>query len=171
MAERNDLNRSPNRSTQAIRQDIAARRESISDTVDRLGTRIQEKLDWRQWVNQYPYVAIGAAAGLGLLLSGLVKTRRSPADRIRDAFGEMMEDFLEDVKRPLGNVAVQAMRPLVMKSSLGIAAAKALIELAKKKANEAPAPTTTTTGQESFAASRPYPPNTLDASRYPGEEF
>jgi hypothetical protein len=170
MAERNDLNRSQNRSAEAIRQDIAARRESISDTVDRLGTRIQEKLDWHQWVNEYPYVAIGAAAGLGFLLSGLVKTLRSPTDRIRDALGELVEDFLDDIKRPLANVAVQVMRPAVMKASLGITAAKALIDFVKKKANEAPAPTLpTTVGEESYAARQPCSPKADDLG--PGAGF
>jgi ElaB/YqjD/DUF883 family membrane-anchored ribosome-binding protein len=139
MAERNDLTRSQERSAEAIRQDIAARRESISDTVDRLGTRIQEKLDWRQWVTQYPYVAIGTAAGLGILLSGIFKPRRSPTDRIRDAVGEMVEDFFEDIKGSIGDVAVQAVRPAIMKASLGIAVGKAVIDLIRKKANEAPA--------------------------------
>lgn len=139
MAERNDLSRSQERSAEAIRQDIAAKRESISDTVDRLGTRIQEKLDWRQWITQYPYVVIGTAASLGILLSGFFKPRRSPTDRIRDAVGEMVEGFFEDIKGSIGDVAVQAVRPAIMKASLGVAVGRAVIELIKKKANEAPA--------------------------------
>lgn len=42
------------RSAVAIRQDIAAKRESISETVDKLGDRIHETLDWREYVAEYP---------------------------------------------------------------------------------------------------------------------
>ena len=35
------------RSAETIRRDIAARRDSISGTVDRLGDRLHETFDWR----------------------------------------------------------------------------------------------------------------------------
>ncbi len=61
MAERTDVAtrmrteiEGPERSAEEIRQDIAAKRESISETVDRLGERIQETLDWREYVVEYP---------------------------------------------------------------------------------------------------------------------
>lgn len=80
------------RSAEEIRQDIAAKRESISETVDKLGDRIQQTLDWREYVNEYPFVALGAAAGLGFLVSGIFKPKPSPRDRIMDALAESIED-------------------------------------------------------------------------------
>ena len=41
-AQRREASATPERSAEAIRQDIAAKRDSISETVDKLGERIQE---------------------------------------------------------------------------------------------------------------------------------
>ena len=62
------------RSAVAIRGDIAAKRESISETVDKLGERIQETFDWHEYVAEYPGVALGLAAGAGFLLEILHET-------------------------------------------------------------------------------------------------
>jgi hypothetical protein len=61
------------RSAETIRRDIAARRDSISGTVDRLGDRLHETFDWRSLRIGLPFVALGVAAGLGLALSGIVR--------------------------------------------------------------------------------------------------
>ena len=53
------------RSTEEIRQDIAKGEENISQTVEQIGERIKEKLDWRGYVRDSPYWALGVAAGLG----------------------------------------------------------------------------------------------------------
>jgi ElaB/YqjD/DUF883 family membrane-anchored ribosome-binding protein len=135
MAKANDLTGSRERTAETIRRDIAAKRESISETVDRLGTRIQEKVDWRQWVSQYPYVAIGTAAGLGALLSAISKARRSPTQRIGDALGDIVKNTLEDIKQRVGDVAFQTMQPVIVKSSLGVAVGRTVIEFIKR-ANE-----------------------------------
>ena len=68
------------RSAEEIRQDIAAKRESITETVDRLSDRFHQTFDWRTYVNNYPVVALGVAAGLGLLVSGIFKPRPTPTE-------------------------------------------------------------------------------------------
>lgn len=102
MAERTNLSAraraeeaEPERSAEEIRQDIAAKRESITETVDRLSNRFQETIDWRTYVGDYPLVALGVAAGAGYLLSGIFKPRPTPRDRIMDALAESVEDLTD----------------------------------------------------------------------------
>jgi len=105
MAERTDLSTrartegmTAERSAEEIRQDIAAKRETITETVDRLGERIHQTLDWREYIADYPYVALGAAAGLGFLLSGIFKPRPTPRERILEAVAETFEDFTDRLR-------------------------------------------------------------------------
>ena len=65
MAQRNDLRSEElrERSSEEIRQDIFDRRESLANTIGQLGSRMQEKLDWRKKLSQHPYSAMAAAAG------------------------------------------------------------------------------------------------------------
>jgi ElaB/YqjD/DUF883 family membrane-anchored ribosome-binding protein len=110
MAERPDLTSAPSsfrqeqgqgrdvisdaeRSAEEIRQDIAARRESITDTVDRLSDRFQQTFDWRAYVSDYPLAALGVAAGLGFLAARIIKPRPSPGRRIKDALAHGIEDL------------------------------------------------------------------------------
>jgi ElaB/YqjD/DUF883 family membrane-anchored ribosome-binding protein len=107
MAERTDLTKVVDadveieRSVDDIRRDIVNRRESISDTVERLGDHIQQRLDWREYLAEHPMISIGAAAGVGLLLSGLLKRRQSPRERIFDALAEGFEDITGQFSGPL----------------------------------------------------------------------
>jgi hypothetical protein len=100
MVERDNLNITPNikesdgeRSAEEIRQDIAAKRESITETVDRLNDKFQSTLDWRTYAADYPYIAIGAALGLGFLVSKVFARKPSPRDRIMEAIADSVEDF------------------------------------------------------------------------------
>ena len=110
MAERTDMTRiveaevETDRSVDDIRQDIVHRRESISDTVERLGDHIQQRLDWREYLADHAMVSIGAAAGVGLLLSGLIKRRQSPKERIFDALAEGFEEITGQFFAPLGSL-------------------------------------------------------------------
>jgi ElaB/YqjD/DUF883 family membrane-anchored ribosome-binding protein len=107
MAERTDLTKTVDadveieRSVDDIRRDIVNRRESISDTVERLGDHIQQRLDWREYLADHPIISIGAAAGVGLLLSGLLKRRQSPKERILGALAEGFEDITGQFSGPL----------------------------------------------------------------------
>ena len=86
------------RSTEDIRQDIAKKGENISRTVEQIGERITEKLDWRGYVKGSPYWALGAAAGVGYLVSGMLRTRTFPVERIPGSIAEAGRDSIDDVR-------------------------------------------------------------------------
>jgi ElaB/YqjD/DUF883 family membrane-anchored ribosome-binding protein len=141
MAERTDVAvrmrteiEGPERSAREIRQDIAAKRESISETVDKLGERIQETLDWREYVAEYPYVALGAAAGLGFLVSAIFKPRPTPQERIVDALADLIEDGTGRLRDSLGDVVPKKMGPgKTLKAALTAALTKAALDYGKKR--------------------------------------
>jgi ElaB/YqjD/DUF883 family membrane-anchored ribosome-binding protein len=101
------------RSADEIRQDIAARRESITDAVDRLSDRVHRQLDWRAYVSDYPLAAIGVAAGVGFIVSRIFKPRQSSSERIKDALAYGIEDLTSRFRRHLDDIAPS-------KQSLGI---------------------------------------------------
>lgn len=122
MAERDDVRSDPERSSDKIRQDIAAKRETISETVDRIEERIQEKLDWKGYVAEYPYWAIGAAAGLGFMAAAMLRRRSSPIDRITDAVADTADDIGGHLLSAVGGVLARAGgRGLVKGTLYGIA--------------------------------------------------
>lgn len=107
MAERNHLRTAesgaapgtaPACSAEEIRQDIASTRESITDTVDQLSNRFEQSLDWRTYVSDYPLVALGVAAGIGFLASGLFRHSPSSKERITNALADTFEDMTERVR-------------------------------------------------------------------------
>jgi hypothetical protein len=103
------------RSSEHIRRDIAKGEEDISQTVDKIDERIQEKLDWRGYVKDSPYWALGAAAGLGYLASRMFITRTTPMERI-------MGSIAEEVRGSLGGLLAGAAGPNLIKVTLlGIA--------------------------------------------------
>ena len=103
------------RSSEEIRQDIAKGEENLSQTVEQIGERIKEKLDWRGYVKDSPYWALGAAAGLGYLASKVFIRRTTPVERIMDSIAEKARDSL-------GGVFAGAVRPgLIKVTLLGIA--------------------------------------------------
>lgn len=126
MAERFDLvptgdardnDTDEDRSAREIRQDIAAKRESITKTVEQINDKVQRTLDWRTYAGEYPLVAIGVAAGAGFLVSRLFRPKPSPKDRILDAVAESFEDvsdrfagYLEAVpkKKPAATTAIKS---------------------------------------------------------------
>jgi len=104
------------RSTEDIRQDIAKGEKSISLTVDKIDQRIQDKLEWREYVKDSPYWALGAVAGLGFLASGMfLLTRTTPLERI-------MGSIAGGVRGSLAGLLAGVARPNLMKTTLlGIA--------------------------------------------------
>ena len=94
------------RSAEAIRHDIAARRESITETVDRLSDRFQQTFDWRTYVGSYPVVAVGIVAGLGFLVSGIFKPRPTPVERMKEALADSFEDFTGRIHSQLNHLPV-----------------------------------------------------------------
>lgn len=95
------------RSAEEIRQDIAAKRESITETVDRLGERVQETFDWRTYIGDYPWVAVGVAVGAGLLLSSIFKPRPTPRERMMDALAESIEDITDRLRHTIHELPQQ----------------------------------------------------------------
>lgn len=82
------------RSSEDIRQDIAKEKENISQTVEQIGERIKEDLDWREYVKDSPYLAMGIAAGLGYVASGMFRTRDTPMERVIRSIAEEVHDSL-----------------------------------------------------------------------------
>jgi hypothetical protein len=124
-----------NRSAEAIRQDIAAKRETISETVDKLGDRIHESLDWREYIADYPVVAIGVAAGIGFLISGIFKHRPTPQERIMEAVAELTEDLTDRVSGVAGDVLKKKLiSGKTVKAALTATVTKAALDFAKNKA-------------------------------------
>jgi ElaB/YqjD/DUF883 family membrane-anchored ribosome-binding protein len=108
------------RSTEDIRQNIVKGEEKISQTIEQIGERIKEKLDWRGYVKDYPYLALGAAAGLGCLASGIFLTRTTPMERI-------MGSIAEEVHDSLGGLRAGVAGPSLIKMTLlGIATKSAV---------------------------------------------
>jgi hypothetical protein len=100
MAERDNVsilanrtNVETERSAEEIRQDIAAKRESITETVERLNDKFQSTLDWRTYAGDYPFVALGLAAGLGYMASRIFARQPTPRQRIMEAIADSVEDF------------------------------------------------------------------------------
>jgi hypothetical protein len=124
------------RTAENIRGDIAATRENISETVDRLTDRVQETFDWRSYVQRYPVVAVGAAAGAGLLLSAAFRRRRSPQDRIVEALAESVEDATARLRGAMSIIPRAGVGPggAVKAAVIGLLARKAT-QLVEEKLN------------------------------------
>lgn len=122
------------RSAYAIREDIAAKRESISETVDKLGERIQETLDWREYVAEYPAVSLGLAAGAGFLIAGAFKRNPSPQERILDAVADLTEDMTDRVGGVMaGVIQKKLLSGTTVKAAVTAMLVKAAVDLLKKQ--------------------------------------
>ena len=122
------------RSAVAIRQDIAAKRESISETVDKLGERIHETFDWHEYVAEYPAVALGLAAGAGFLIAGMFKRKPSPQERILDAVADLTEDMTDRVGGVMAGVIQKKMfSGRTVKAAATAMIAKAAVDFLKKQ--------------------------------------
>jgi hypothetical protein len=103
------------RSSEDIRRDIAREGENLSQTVEQIGERIKEKLDWRAQVKDSPYWALGAAAGLGYFASKVFARHATPMERI-------LGSLAEDVRGSLGGLPSAASGTgLIKMTLLGIA--------------------------------------------------
>jgi hypothetical protein len=89
------------RSTEDIRHNIAEEKESISRTINQIGERIKGKMNWRGYVEDSPYWALGAAAGLGYLASRVLIKRTTPVERI-------MRSVAEELSHSLGGLIAGA---------------------------------------------------------------
>jgi ElaB/YqjD/DUF883 family membrane-anchored ribosome-binding protein len=115
MAANNTREPDVERSTEEIRRDIAKKEENLSRTVEQIGERIQEKLDWRGYVKDSPYWTLGAAAGLGILASGMFRTRTTGMERIMNSVAGEVRGSLDGLR------AITAGPGLIKVTLLGLA--------------------------------------------------
>src|SRR5690349_3293967 len=136
--QRRAIDEPSERSAEAIRQDIATKRDSISETVDKLGERIQASLDWREYAGEYPLIALGLAAGAGFLIAGLFKRQPTPRERIFEAVAEITEDFTDRIRDVVGETlpGKLLMPSNPIKAAVTAAIAKAALDFGKRKAGE-----------------------------------
>lgn len=126
------------RSAVAIRQNIAAKRESISETVDKLGERIQETFDWHEYVAEYPAVALGLTAAAGFLVAGIFKRRPSPKERIIEAVAELTEDLTDRVGGVMaGVIQKKLISGRTVKAAATAMLAKAAVDIVKNRISSA----------------------------------
>ena len=162
MAERNELTPRTEfgesfreRSVDEIRQDIAARRETITETVDKLSEQVQRKLDWREYVANHPFAALGIAAGTGILVAGIFKQRSTPGERIMCALSDSVEDLTSRLSNELDFVLTK--RPSAG-SALMIAAtsiiAKTMTEYLGTRLSEPGTPQPYTNPQDAIQTER-----------------
>jgi len=122
------------RSAVTIRADISAKRDSISETVDKLGERIHETFDWHEYVADYPAVALGLAATAGFLIAGIFKRNPTPQERIHDAIAELTEDMADRVGGVMAGVIQKKVSPgPTVKAAATAIIAKAAVHLLKKQ--------------------------------------
>lgn len=112
---RNQRGENGERSSDDIRQDIAEGGDTISQTVEQISERIREKLEWRGYVKDSPYLALGVAAGLGYLASGVVQPRTTPLERIS-------RSITRELRKSISGLLVGVAGPgLIKVTLLGIA--------------------------------------------------
>ncbi|HEX4949974.1 MAG TPA: DUF3618 domain-containing protein [Blastocatellia bacterium] len=94
------------RSSDEIRQNIAATRESITETVDELSSRVQRTFDWKTYVADYPLAATGVAVGLGVIVGLMVRPRPTPGERITAALADVVEDAADRFQTQLSDLGL-----------------------------------------------------------------
>jgi|SRR5580704_6984808 ElaB/YqjD/DUF883 family membrane-anchored ribosome-binding protein len=142
MAERSDVaarrqsveDGAAERSAETIRHDIEAKRDAISDTVHKLGGKIEDTLDWRTYVSRHPIASLGVAAVGGLLLSRLFARRPSPTDRILDALADTTEEVVDRVRDRIGDaLGSGSVAGRTIKAAAAAVISKAAIEFVRNK--------------------------------------
>ena len=88
------------RSSKEIKQDLAAKGENFSRTVEQLGERIEEQLDWRGQVKKKPFWAVAVATGLGFFAAGMVPRRTTPMERFQKSLSSSMRGALYGIAGP-----------------------------------------------------------------------
>ena len=122
------------RSANAIRNDIAAKRESISETVDKLGEKISQTFDWREYVAQYPAIALGLSAGCGFLVAGIFKRNPTPKERILDAIADLTEEAKDRVQDAVtGLVQKRLFSGSTLRAAITTMATKAAVDFLKQR--------------------------------------
>ena len=125
------------RSAREIREDIAAKRETIAETVDKLTERIHDTFDWHKYVAEYPMVALGLAAGVGFLAAGVFKREPTPQERIMEAVADLADDLTDRFSSAAGDLVKKKAMSKTVKAAIASMVTKAAIDFAKQKARDA----------------------------------
>jgi ElaB/YqjD/DUF883 family membrane-anchored ribosome-binding protein len=130
------------RNAEAIRQEIASKQVSISQTMGKLGDKLHDTVDWRQYVSRYPYASLGVAAGVGFIVAAVVSARKRPVDRIREAIADAVEEITDRAHHSVRDL----MRPpahsrFITAPLLGLVS-KGLVQLVEKSMDGRARPTT-----------------------------
>ena len=121
------------RNSDRIRQDIAQAEQEMSQTVEEIGDRIKEKLDWQEYVKETPYLALGIAAGLGYLAAGMFINKRTPMDRLLDTISD-------EVRDAAGGMIARTAGPGIIKVTLLGIASKAAVNWLQNAAGKRHSP-------------------------------
>lgn len=133
------------RTPEEIRQEIFNHREAISNTINRLDDRIQEVIDWRTYVADHPYIALGVAASVGCMVVNFFRPKPSPQERIMEALADGFEDVCDQARNRFGNVlemAAPRRGSALQAALLGFAAKAATNYLRGKVFDQEPSPQT-----------------------------
>jgi len=90
--------------TEKVRQRIVAQEEKIAEHLGEVSEKIKDTLDWRQYPGQYPYIALGVAAGLGFLASRMIvpeppTTMEKVGNIIQEAAGSRVGNYLRSKRQ------------------------------------------------------------------------
>ncbi len=100
MSRPNGSDTTVEKSIEEIRQDIERTRQNISGTVDTLGAKLHEQLDWREYVRRKPFVAIGVGVGAGLIISRMIIPKPKPRSSFSDLIANTLAKTVSQVIRP-----------------------------------------------------------------------
>ena len=89
----------PYRSADELRQDISAHRTALAETINELDERFQQAVDWRMHVGSHPYVTLGIAAGVGILVANIFRPKPTPQERMLEAMAESVEHICGESSR------------------------------------------------------------------------
>jgi hypothetical protein len=106
-------------SAATLRERVAKRRHSVSESAEQLSERIQRTIDWREQLGRHPYASLGVAATVGVVAARLLTRRRSPAERVAEA----LADAITETARPIQRAVRRATHP-------GLATTKDLMKAA-----------------------------------------
>jgi ElaB/YqjD/DUF883 family membrane-anchored ribosome-binding protein len=97
---RAELRTDSERSIDEIRQNIEHKRSEITDTVDQLSEKFKETFDWKKYVGEYPFVALGGATVIGFFVARkLVGKKRSDTDELIRSVIRLGADALRPPKK------------------------------------------------------------------------
>ena len=69
-----------------IMEEIQSYRSHLGEDLSTLESRVRDAATWQTYYNRHPYLFVGTALGGGLLLSGILPSKRG-GDRIRESTG------------------------------------------------------------------------------------